>query len=365
MSCIGVLYKSKASNTPNPGDAVMADFQVNYWKLPKKHWGYNRFLDLGVLVYDAKDLESILFYVPFKLNEDDLSDLGEILVKEELLGTLFNEPFRIENAPHSPGYHYASTYGEDEIKHGFWIYSLTKTNFNVTHLSVGSLIEVSFITKPSTSQDIKSTDDNKDSKVNLYIRFRVNNVSDSCLSYKESVSNDFFQSVFSKTEMMNLHINTIGEIDDDDYKNLASKYSFVHFYKIHFFFVASSEEEAVTGTTNYTDSRLLDSPKWKQYVGYNNPQNRKCLAYHWKLKGSLDRGNFFFRTIYSSANILKILKYSIVILFLGIMSSYCASMLPQSCTSSANYDCGCIELSKDSIPSKQSNNFPEATKSLK
>lgn len=350
MSCIGVLYKSKASNNPNPGDAVMADLQVNYWKLPRKHWGYNRFIDLGVLVYDAQDLDSILFYVPFRLKEDDLSDLGEILVKEDLLGTLFNEPYRIENAPKYPGYHYASTFGDDETKQGFWIYSLTKTNFKVTHLSVGSLIEVSFKTKPSASQNIKSVDENKDNKLNLYIRFRINYVLKNSLSYIESVSNDFFQSVFSRTEMMNLHINSIGEIDDDDYKNLASKYSFVNFYKIHFFFVASSEEEAVAGTTNYTDSRLLDSPKWKQYVGDNNPQNRKCLAYHWKLKGSLDRGNFFFRTIYSSANILKILKYSFVILFLGIMSSYCASMLPQSC-SSVDCVCGYID-NRDSTMSE-------------
>ncbi len=343
MSCIGVLYKSKASKNPNPGDAVLADFQVNYWKLPKKHWGYNRFIDLGALIYDAQDLESILFYVPFKLKEDDLSDLGEILVKEDLLGTLFNEPYKIENAPQSPGYHYASLSRQEEPKQGFWIYSLTKTNFKVTELSVGSLIEVSFKTKPAPREDIKSSDDNKEYRLNLYIRFRIKNVLKNSLSYIESVSNDFFQSVFSRTEMMNLHINTIGEIDDDDYKNLASKYSFVNFYKIHFFFVASSEEEAVAGTTNYTDSRLLDSPKWKQYVGENNPQNRKCLAYHWKLKGTIERGNFFFRTIYSSTNILKIVKYSIVILILGIISSYSASLLPQ-CSSSKEYSkCGCIQ----------------------
>ena len=343
MSCIGVLYKSKASNNPNPGDAVMADFQVNYWKLPKKHWGYNRFLDLGVLVYDAQDLESILFYVPFKLKEDDLSDLGDILVKEDLLGTLFNEPYIIENAPQSPGYHYDSTSRQDEPRPGFWIYSLTRTNFKVTPLSVGSLIEVTFKTKPTPREDIKSTDENKDGRLNLYFRFRINNVLKNSLSHIESVSNDFFQSVFSKTEMMNLHINTIGEIDDDDYKNLASKYSFVNFYKIHFFFVASSEEEAIKGTTNYTDSRLLDSPKWKHYVGDRNPQNRKCLAYHWKLRGTFDRGNFFFRTIYSSANLLKILKYSVVILVLGIMSSYCASILPQACSSANTNECTCVE----------------------
>lgn len=330
MSCIGVLYKSKTKNIPNPEDLVMVDFHVNYWKLPKKFNGYNRFLDLGVLVYNAKDIESVLFYVPFKITDNNLSDIGDILVKDDLLSLLFNEPYVVENEPHSPCYYYASAANQNENRQGFWIYSLTKTNFKVTNMSAGSLIEVAIKTKPASKGGIRNTEDSRDN-FNLYIRFRIEKVQKNSLSYIESISNDFFQSVFSKTEMMNLHINTISEINEDDYKNVASKYSFVNFYKIHFFFVASSEEETVSGAINYSDSRLLDSPKWRRYIGNNNPQQRRCLAYHWKLTDSQNRGNVFFRTVYSSANILKIIKYSIIVILLGVIASYLASFLSCGC----------------------------------
>lgn len=329
MSCIGVLYRTKAEKSPNSNTSVGVDLQANYWKLPKRYWGYWRFLDLGALIYDAKDIESLLFYVPFKVSPDDLADLGNVLVKDNLLSVLFNESYKIEDDPDIPGYHYASVVHDDN-KPKFWIYSLSSANFVIHDLSVGSLVEVVIKTKPKINIGIQNAE-SKNDNYNLFIRFRIKNIPENGLGYIESVSNDFFQSAFSKTEMLNLHINAIGEIDEDDYKELASKYSFVEFKKVHFFFVASSEEETVYGATNYSDSRLLESKKWKLYIGDNNPQGKKCLAYHWKKTGNLSSCNIFLRTVYSSANIVKIIKYSIVVLFLGILASCIASFLAPNC----------------------------------
>lgn len=329
MSCIGVLYRTKADNSPNSDTYVGVDLQANYWKLPRRYWEYWRFLDLGTLIYNAKDIESVLFYVPFKVVLDDLEDLGSVLVKDNLLSVLFNESYKIEDDPDIPGYHYASVV-HDETKPEFWVYSLSNANFVIHDLAVGSLVEVAIKTKPKINIGIQNAESPK-SNYNLYIRFRIKNVPENGLSYIESVSNDFFQSAFSRTEMLNLHINVISEIDEDDYKELASKYSFVNFCKVHFFFVASSEEETVYGATNYSDSRLLESSKWNLYIGDNNPQGKKCIAYHWKKEGPLSSCNIFLRTVYSSANIKKIIKYSVVVLILGILASLIASLLTPTC----------------------------------
>lgn len=329
MSCIGVLYRTKAEKSPNSDIVVGVDLQANYWKLPKKYWEYWRFLDLGALIYNAKDIESILFYVPFKVESSNLDDLGSVLVKDNLLSVLFNESYKIEDDPDIPGYHYASVV-HDENKPKFWIYSLSNANFKIHNLAVGSLVEVAIKTKPKINMGIQNAE-SPPNNYNLYIRFRIRNVPENGLGYIESISNDFFQSAFSRTEMLNLHINVISEIDEDDYKELASKYSFVVFNKIHFFFVASSEEETVYGATNYSDSRLLESKKWNLYVGNNNPQRKKCIAYHWKKEGPLSSCNIFIRTVYSSANTLKIVKYSVVVLILGILASCIASLLTPTC----------------------------------
>lgn len=325
MSCIGVLYNSVAKQNPNLDDKVMADFQINYWKLPKKHWGYTRFLDLGLQLYDAKDVSSVCFYVPFKLNDSQLSDLGKELANDNLLSILFNESFRVENDPNVRDYRYAVSTGEK--KQAFWIACLASTDFIVHPLKHGTLVEVLFKTKPNVQKGIKNAAAEKKNNYNLYIRIRIKNITDKSLSYIESVSNDFFQSVFSRTEMMNLHVNAIGEFDDEDYKDLVSKHSFVSFNKIHFFFIGSSEDETVLGTTSYTDNRLLDSDKWMPYIGTNNPQNRKCLAYHWKKTGPIESCNIFLRTVYSCADILKILKYSAIVVVLGALGSFLASLI--------------------------------------
>jgi hypothetical protein len=324
MSCIGVLYNSVANQNPNLDEKVMSDFQINYWKLPKKHWGYSRFLDLGLLLYDAKDVSSILFYVPFKLSADQLSDLGKQLADDNLLSILFNEPFKVENNPNIRDYRYATSTGEK--KQSFWIACLASSDFCIHPLEHGTLVEVLLKTKPSLQKEIKNADEENSDKLNIYIRIRINKLEDKSLSYIESVSNDFFQSVFSRTEMMNLHINAIGEFNEADYKDLVSKHSFVAFYKVHFFFIGSSEDETILGTTSYTDNRLLDSDKWTPYIGNNNPQNRKCLAYHWKKTGPIESCNIFLRTVYSSANVWKILKYSILVVILGAFGSFLASL---------------------------------------
>lgn len=341
MSCIGVLYDSVANQNPNLDEKLMADFQVNYWKLPKMRWGYTRFLDFGLLLYDAKDVSSVQFYLPFKVEAVQVADLGRMLANDNLLSILFNEPFRVENDPNIRDYQYASSTGEK--KQAFWIACLASTDFKIHPLKHGTILEVLFKTKPNLQKGIKKADDEKRDNYNLYIRIRINNLSEKSLSYIESVSNDFFQSVFSRTEMINLHINAIGEFDDDDYKDLVSKHSFLVFSKVHFFFIGSSEEETILGTTTYTDNRLLDSKKWKPYIGGNNPQGRKCLAYHWKKTGPMDNCNIFLRTVYSSANLWKILKYSAIVIILGAMGSMLSSVvLPSSA-------CNCPPTQNDTV----------------
>ena len=341
MSCIGVLYRTRTDKTPNTESYIDVDFQVNYWKLPKRFYEYWRFLDLGILVYNAKDIESVLFYVPFKVEKNALSDLGGVLVKDNLLSVLFNDSYKIEDDPDIPGYHYASVV-HNEDKSDFWVYSLSSSNFKIHPLTVGTLIEIEIKTKPRINMGIQSAEKKKDD-YNLYFRFRINHIPENGLGYIESVSNDFFQSAFTRAEMLNLHINTISEIDEDDYKEMASKYSFVNFSKIHIFFVASSKEETINGSTDYSDSRLLESKKWGLYIDCNNPQERKCIAYHWKKTGPLSSCNIFLRTVYSSANIWKIIKYCIVVLLLGIIASYAASFLSPNC------DCRECADDKDSV----------------
>lgn len=325
MSCIGVFHNlgQGQPSQPNTTEKKPVDLQLNYWKLPNRHWGYNRFLDLGILIYEAKDMDSISFYFPFQLSKNQLSDLGSVLVKDNLLSTLFNRPYTVESNPSTIGYWYASSHEEDISS--FWIYKIDPKDIELQYFSYGTIVEIKIRTKPKLKKEIKPKGET--SNYNLYLRFRIKELDEKCMNHVEPVSNDFFQSAFSRTDMVNLHINNVGEFAQDDYKEIASHYSFVSFSKIHFFFVCSSKEEAVSGNTTYSDTRLLESPKWLPYIGGNNPQQRKCIAYHWKVDGPKNDCNIFFRTIYSKADAWRILKYSLVALVLGVLASCFGSIL--------------------------------------
>lgn len=76
MNSIGILYALKKSSEPSKNN-VSAELHVNYWKVPDGKGSYKRFLDFGILINEvAREINSISFYFPFKVETDSLKDLG-------------------------------------------------------------------------------------------------------------------------------------------------------------------------------------------------------------------------------------------------------------------------------------------------
>lgn len=117
-----------------------------------------------------------------------------------------------------------------------------------------------------------------------------------------------------------------------------------------FFFIGSSENEQVAGNVGYHDCRLLDSSKWKNYEDAINDKRKKYLAYHWSIKNngtSFTTCNVFLRTIYSSLNLKKSIKYCLIVILLGFFGSYLCNMV-QSINSKTEANDTLVH-SKDSI----------------
>lgn len=309
MNSIGILYTTKQSKAPRESVEVNADLHINFWKLPTESKNYNRFIDIGVMVYEmGDDIDALYFYLPFVVKVEDLEDLGKPLSHDNLLCVLFGADYEIRNNI-STSYTYADT--QTEGKHSFWMYQLEKPNFHTEQKQSGTIVKISIKTHPNNSAVIKEGKGKKDStKYNLYVRFRVNNLTDKKQYVTESISNDFLQSAFSRTEMVDLYVNEKRDFDKSDYQDLSNIGSFFQFSKFHFFFVGSTQEEAIYGHTAHKDSRLLDAKKWEKYIGNHNPKSKMCIAYHWNVDVSKGRSKVFVRTIYSSPNLWKISKYT-------------------------------------------------------
>ncbi|MCM1078512.1 MAG: hypothetical protein NC344_00015 [Bacteroidales bacterium] len=320
MNSIGILYKIRQGCTPRENVGINADLHVNYWKLPIKGGNYDRFIDFGVMVYEVgNDIDELYFYFPFEVLEADLEDLGKSLSQKDLLCLLFGADYELRNGI-STSYTYADTKTEGKLS--FWMYQLDKPNFEIVKKQSGTIVKVKIKTHPNNETVIKEGNYKKDSqKYNLYIRFRVNNITDKNLYNSETLSNDFIQSAFSKTEMTDIYINDKRSFDKSDYQDLSNMGTFFTFSKFHFFFVGSSCEETVSGQTTYKDCRPISYADWAEYLGGHNPQKLMCIAYHWNVDVQNAGCKVFLRTVYSSKDIYRIIKYSFYVFGMSFLAT--------------------------------------------
>ncbi len=328
MSSICIQYQSNSSDHPNPDRTVTADLHINYWKLPQTK-GFERFLDFGLLIHNvSKDIVAVSFYLPVLVSQNHIHDLGKQVANGSMMSHLFNGNYKVSNVIKSNSFYTAEC--NEESKPSFLLYSFGKS-FRVERMNVGSRIIIPLNSFPEETNLIKQKKEDSDSSVygKLYIRFRVENVQDNDYGHIEPISNDFLQSAFSKMEMLNIHINEFREIPIDDSEDLQKEWNYFSFDKIHFYFIGSSEDEKVTGHKSFKDSRLLDPQKWSGYLESHNSKHKQCIAYHWKYirddKTGKMPSNFFIRTVYSSFQSLKVLKYCLIILLLGFLGSFLAS----------------------------------------
>ena len=330
MSSICIQYRSKSAKQPNPANTIVADLHINYWKLPKCV-GFERFMDFGLLIHDLpNDLDAISFYLPIRVESCSVKDLGKIVSDSNMTGHLFNADYKVSNVVKSNVFHTAEC--NDESKPSFLLYSFGK-EYSVEQLRSGSRIIITIPQLPEETNLIvqKTEKEERSSYGQFYIRFRLDNIKDSDFGHVEPVSNDFLQSAFSKMEMLNFHINEFREIPIDDSALLQKGWSFFSVSKVHFYFIGSSEDEKVTGHKSYKDSRLLDHNKWSAYLDGHNSKHKQCIAYHWKYEGVDMPNNIFIRTVYSSFQVWKVLKYCAIILLLGYLAGILANL---------SYDCG-------------------------
>ena len=327
MNSIGILYALKNSSEPSKNN-VSAELHVNYWKVPDGKGSYNRFLDFGIFINEvAREISTISFYFPFKVDSNSLKDLGNSLSNSELLCTLFNNDYVVRNINSSPSYFSVTPSSSSDKAHPFWLYVLGENNFKVKEIKpYGSIVNVQILSTPKKNGGIQPVNGDKKPKRNLYFRFRVEDIPADSIFYEENISNDFIQSAFSKTEMIDFRINEVREMNPKAYEEITKDKSFLPFSKIHFFFVGSSEDEQIAGNTDYKDCRLLNHDRWLSYLGKDYDNERKLIAYHWCWKGdekvmTRDRYSIFIKTVYKSMKWKTILKYCSVVFGLSLFAA--------------------------------------------
>lgn len=320
MHSFGVLYSFSPVQQQQQGNepiesgnkpratGLSADLHINYWELDDTIVEGNQFLDFGLMIKSvALDVESIYFYFPFKIKKEWIEDLGKTLQNDQMISALFNEDFNCKSNTGSP---YTTVSQKNDINNVFFLYELADLNYSVQDVpGYGSILRIVFLSKPPIIEP-SSTD------CDIYIRFRLKHFNASDIFYEEEISNDYIQSAFYKTKMLDFRVNERREMNNKLLEVLETKERhFVRFSKFHFYYIGSSRKEKIEGYVNYTDCRLLDYSKWSNYLPSITNKDKKFLCYHWK---TYNDGNCFQSCSVFMRTVFKSLNWKIVLLYFSI-----------------------------------------------
>lgn len=296
---------------------LTTDLHINYWELDDSPNAGSQFLDFGLMIKAAAlDVDSIYFYFPFRIKREWIDDLGNKLKNDQMISALFNEDY---NSKSNAGTSYTTISRKNDSKDVFYLYELAETNYSVQDVQgYGSILKILFLSKPPVGEP-SSTD------CDIYIRFRLKNFRTSELFYDEEISNDYIQSAFYKTKMLDFRVNERREMNNKLIEVLETKdRRFVSFNKFHFYYIGSSRKEKIEGYVNYCDCRLLDYSKWSNYLPDISNKYKKFLCYHWK---TYDEGrefqscSVFMRTVFKSLNWKIVVLYSSIAVGLSFIAS--------------------------------------------
>lgn len=92
------LYYSKNADGENNGDKqekikLSADIHFNLWNISHDD---QQFLDIGIMLHHLSKNQSVFLYIPFSVDQSDISDLGSLLSTDKrLLAAIFNENYSL------------------------------------------------------------------------------------------------------------------------------------------------------------------------------------------------------------------------------------------------------------------------------
>ena len=323
------------------------EFQINLWNtevinIVNRHQFRFRAIDFGVVC--PLVTQQLVFLLPFRVADSDFYDLVKCLsLDADLLCSVFNEDLKSTSEP-AKSYHKIEG---SSIR--YLMYELSKENIesfdydeksNVTRM----LIKINTKFSPEEFQGYQ-----------LFVRFRLMLKSFDSFAKKKMVSNDWLQSAFSSTYLFDIRLNDVRELAKKK-KELVeyNGFSLPKFKKIHFFYMADSEENVENGSSVKLDKRLLEKERWHSYLGKNLEFVSENIAHHWKaikkytlkvkeesdvidakkskykyepVETTIQNFTLFFKTEFSDYQFNRLLFYVSIIVILGIFASAIVSLI--------------------------------------
>jgi hypothetical protein len=266
------------------------------------------------MIQELDKLQNMGFYVPFSINKDNISDLGEVLSNsKEVLNAVFNETYILKD--HNKQKQVKVLDENDDIQ--FVIYSLAvSSNVTIKEEFDGSIIK------------IYTKDMNIDSQIKYYFRFRITSNNLESFIKKRQSSNWLLQSATSSNYFIDFRFNDRRSLDSSllEYMdNIEKLGTVVGINKIHFLLLTRADVDLFTNTfiKTFTGERQLEKHIWKKYLEYE--PNNIIVANHWKF--AENNCIIYIKFKVNKCNIKTILTYIFILFMLTVAFNTISSIL--------------------------------------
>lgn len=314
---------------PVTGQDSKDELHVNIWKVNEGRLCLKScfYLDIGLKVSFA--YESVRLYLPFAVIKQDPIDLCKtVMENRKLLCAIFND--EMLPTPQTNPCFCKVTRQTDGIGNGedssecFYLYQIDDNNNIDIQVDGHGKEKGTWVTVTMNGTPTNDPNPDKYQKDQLYIRFRLKVTDRSQFRITESISNDLIQAAFSRTDLFDLRINELREIDGKVLERMKTdNFSIMSFKKVHVFYITDTRESVVNGSSLKVDSRLLEKGHWIKYEPANSLHGTHYVAHHWKRrrkeedKENIRSFSVFFSTQYPRLSLWRLLAYISVVILLG------------------------------------------------
>ncbi|KQT42611.1 MULTISPECIES: hypothetical protein [unclassified Methylophilus] len=302
------------------------ELHINLWEIGKP------FIDMGLMISQWKEIDSIEITIPWRLDDSNVYDLGTSLNSEQSIAAIFNESVQYNGrADTNIALVHLLKNAEDianqstAIQNKFLLLRLAPQDITISYTNLSTKDEITNLKIKIPA--LKPYEIYKENIDRLYVRFRIINI-----------PRNFYQSIFCQpdsnilssyvsTRIVDFRINVRRGIPKELLIN-SDKVIFPPLKKIHFFLTINRNQECIFQGQNFVGCRsLTDEEIWNYYVESHSDSDkdvrdsvRNYLGYQWT-KSNIQDENYPVKDLVAlgrfsetSSGILHICRF----IFLGL-----------------------------------------------
>lgn len=292
----------------------------------------NYCFDIGLLVEDIRDIETISLYAPFEISKENIRDLGSIISTNELASAIFNEDVTVHEVGAKK---YKVNDADNKIKNSFIIYHISVKDEIVLNSCQVSEDHQGTIIELNTKDIMEHVDEENDETAatvkaapicKYYFRIRIEVPEKHIKLINTDIKGvSVLSDSFTTTEIIDFRINDIRSCSSD-IRDKYSRYQRFKIDKIHYL-ILRNVSDIILQYGNAVSCRMLEKNIWENYI---EGSHDNLIAYHIKRKSEEKNGeieyitsfNVLTRFQYKKNTILVIIIYIIGIIVLGAVGSW-------------------------------------------